>query len=225
MHQLTAGGATVVHVSHNSVTMEKMCSEVLWLDRGQKKMMGDARQVIGAYEASSAEESAKDKVKEDESQKWKSFFSDLIIERQGGKVFIKGQPTDAGHLVFVIEKPTGSGEPNRAALGSSYFFGEEPLKAGDEFDFTVEIDGFTPGSYRCLIGLMKNPTGQVGEKYLLPPTVAGSFTLDAEELLDRYRTIPATQVVNLLPARNPEFSYRVNGNLVGKFEVRPQDLD
>lgn len=222
MRKLTSGGATVVLVSHNSVTMEKMCSQVLWMDRGEKKMIGDARTVIGAYEANAAETSITKAVEQVNSQKWKRYLEDLEVVRQGEELVIKGKVKESGHLIFVAEKPTGSGEPNRAAVGGGYFFGENPLAKRDGFEFRIAIDGFTPGSYRVLLGLMKNTTGQVGEKYLLPPTVVGSLTIGADAMLNEYQNIPATHVVNLMPSRNPEFIYRVNGQLVGKFLVENQ---
>lgn len=42
-------GATILFVSHNMGTIETICHRAAWLDHGQLKMVGEARQVIQAY--------------------------------------------------------------------------------------------------------------------------------------------------------------------------------
>lgn len=44
-------GTTVLLVTHSSALMVEMCERALWLDRGQAKMMGPARDVANAYHA------------------------------------------------------------------------------------------------------------------------------------------------------------------------------
>ncbi len=41
---------TVVIVSHNSDTLRKLCTSLLWLHNGKVKMVGDTEKVIDAYE-------------------------------------------------------------------------------------------------------------------------------------------------------------------------------
>lgn len=43
------GGATVVFVSHSTGSIEKICHRVLWIDHGNMKMIGDAKEVLAAY--------------------------------------------------------------------------------------------------------------------------------------------------------------------------------
>jgi ABC-2 type transport system ATP-binding protein len=43
------GGATVVFVSHSVVSVEKICHRVMWIDHGEMKMIGEAREVLTAY--------------------------------------------------------------------------------------------------------------------------------------------------------------------------------
>lgn len=42
-------GATVILVSHSSDLMRSLCDRVLWLERGEVKMIGPAEEVAGAY--------------------------------------------------------------------------------------------------------------------------------------------------------------------------------
>jgi ABC-type polysaccharide/polyol phosphate transport system ATPase subunit len=44
-----AAGKTIVFVSHDHGTVEKMCNKVLWLDRGVPKGYGEPRMVISRY--------------------------------------------------------------------------------------------------------------------------------------------------------------------------------
>lgn len=52
MQQLMDGGAAVLLVSHALDKVEEMSDRVLWLDRGQVKMIGEPKEVIDAYKAS-----------------------------------------------------------------------------------------------------------------------------------------------------------------------------
>ncbi len=53
MLELMGGGTTVLFVSHSIGQIREMCGKVIWLDRGQVKMYGDAEEVCGAYEGAS----------------------------------------------------------------------------------------------------------------------------------------------------------------------------
>ena len=49
MLELMGGGTTVLFVSHSVQQIREMCSQVLWLEQGQVKMLGDAKEVCDAY--------------------------------------------------------------------------------------------------------------------------------------------------------------------------------
>lgn len=49
MLDLMGGGTTVLFVSHGLEQIRGMCSRVLWLERGQVKMLGETRDVCDAY--------------------------------------------------------------------------------------------------------------------------------------------------------------------------------
>ena len=49
MLELMGGGTTVLFVSHSVQQIREICSRVLWLEQGQVKMLGDAKEVCDAY--------------------------------------------------------------------------------------------------------------------------------------------------------------------------------
>lgn len=44
------GAVTLLLVSHNSGTIEKLCEKALWLQKGEVVMAGSAKEVCTAYE-------------------------------------------------------------------------------------------------------------------------------------------------------------------------------
>src|SRR5215204_5534277 len=42
-------GKTILLVTHSLAMVERFCDEALWLDRGEKKGMGDPKRIVGAY--------------------------------------------------------------------------------------------------------------------------------------------------------------------------------
>ena len=49
IERLMSGGTTVILVSHDNDTIEKMCNKVLWLESGKVKMYGNTQSVLDAY--------------------------------------------------------------------------------------------------------------------------------------------------------------------------------
>lgn len=56
MEELRSGGRTVLFVSHNMAAVENLCSRGIWIDRGELRMDGPAKEVIRAYLGSYASE-------------------------------------------------------------------------------------------------------------------------------------------------------------------------
>lgn len=50
MMELMGGGTTVLFVSHSIEQIREMCTRVVWLERGQMKMMGNVDEVSSAYD-------------------------------------------------------------------------------------------------------------------------------------------------------------------------------
>lgn len=49
MLELMEGGTTVLFVSHSLEQIREMCNKVIWLDRGEVKMVGEAEKVCSEY--------------------------------------------------------------------------------------------------------------------------------------------------------------------------------
>jgi lipopolysaccharide transport system ATP-binding protein len=54
MDAMRSGGRTVLFVSHNMAAVENLCSRALWIDNGQLRLDGEAKEVIAAYMATNA---------------------------------------------------------------------------------------------------------------------------------------------------------------------------
>ena len=52
MMELMGGGTTVLYVSHSLASVRELCDRVLWLEKGQIRMMGDVQEVCDAYQNS-----------------------------------------------------------------------------------------------------------------------------------------------------------------------------
>lgn len=50
MQDLLDGGTTLLFVSHSSDAVLRMCRKAMWLDHGEARMIGDAKDVMKAYE-------------------------------------------------------------------------------------------------------------------------------------------------------------------------------
>ncbi|ETJ21702.1 O-antigen export system ATP-binding protein [human gut metagenome] len=51
MLELIKSDATVLFVSHSLAQIRRLCTKVVWLEKGQIKMIGDTKEVCDAYEA------------------------------------------------------------------------------------------------------------------------------------------------------------------------------
>ncbi len=49
IHDLRAGGTTILFVSHESGDVKALCERCVWLDRGSVRMLGEADEVIAGY--------------------------------------------------------------------------------------------------------------------------------------------------------------------------------
>ncbi len=51
MKEVIGGSATVVLVSHSMAMMKKVCTRLVWLDRGLVRADGDPAEVVERYDA------------------------------------------------------------------------------------------------------------------------------------------------------------------------------
>ncbi len=52
MQELLGGGTTVLFVSHSLGEIERMCNRSVWLEKGQVKMIGETKAVVGEFKQS-----------------------------------------------------------------------------------------------------------------------------------------------------------------------------
>ena len=57
MDEMRSGGRTVLFVSHNMAAVENLCSRALWIDDGQIKLDGKAKDVVASYMSANADSS------------------------------------------------------------------------------------------------------------------------------------------------------------------------
>lgn len=50
MEEVMSGGSTVLFVSHSLEQIREICGRVVWLDKGEMRMIGDTEKVCNAYE-------------------------------------------------------------------------------------------------------------------------------------------------------------------------------
>lgn len=50
IQEMMAGGTTVLIVSHSIEQIERLCSRVMWLEKGKVRMVGEVHEVCGAYQ-------------------------------------------------------------------------------------------------------------------------------------------------------------------------------
>lgn len=49
MNEMLSGGTTLLYVSHSLEEVQRLCSHAIWLDKGEMRMQGDAKEVCEAY--------------------------------------------------------------------------------------------------------------------------------------------------------------------------------
>ncbi len=49
MNEMLVGGTTLLYVSHSMDTVKKLCDHAIWLNKGEMKMIGEAKEVCEAY--------------------------------------------------------------------------------------------------------------------------------------------------------------------------------
>ncbi len=67
--EMMAGGTTVIIVSHTIEQIERLCSRVLWIDKGKQIMLGDTKTVCEAYKKLGEERRREHLAREEELKK------------------------------------------------------------------------------------------------------------------------------------------------------------
>jgi ABC-type polysaccharide/polyol phosphate transport system ATPase subunit len=92
IEELLAAGRTLLLVSHSLSLMEGICDRVLWLDRGQARMVGEPRRVADAYRQAVAEEEGRRHREEKERREEAAEQSSDEDARAAGAEVAAGEP-------------------------------------------------------------------------------------------------------------------------------------
>jgi lipopolysaccharide transport system ATP-binding protein len=128
---------TLLFVSHDSGAVAKLCDRALWLERGQVRGFGSAKEVCRLYLAAQAEEKAEDQARFQIGGRSRSVPAVQISERE-----VQTAPSDpidnAAQLVFDADDPPRA--DGGAEIEATGFFGSggEKLQVAQGGE-TVEI--------------------------------------------------------------------------------------
>ena len=50
MREMMSGGTTTILVSHSMTQIREMCTQVLWLEKGEMRSIGDTKKICDEYE-------------------------------------------------------------------------------------------------------------------------------------------------------------------------------
>ena len=110
MADLRSGGRTVLFVSHNMAAVENLCSRGIWIDKGQLRMDGGAKEVIKAYLSTYASDDARN--------------AELAVEERTGSGEVR-------YTDIELRSPDGSPSPiiqsGDALTIRLHFRAEEPI--------------------------------------------------------------------------------------------------
>lgn len=114
LEAIKAAGTTILFVSHDIMSVKKLCSRAVWLDRGLVREIGEAKSVCEKYLGMQIEE---------QNKKKKQFVEQLILEN-----------TVTGDVVQVKEKC------NFKKIDIDHTDGESGTKAGEIVSFYIKND-------------------------------------------------------------------------------------
>jgi len=163
--EVAQGGRTVLFVSHNMGAIRNLCSEAIWLDRGQITARGQSVQIVDQY-LRSISRSSGSSINLSRAHRYPGFGERLKIK---SILFNGGNPIQHGEALTVIMEFQTTSEIHSVALGfgfSSYEgtrlmtsdtdFVQPQRDVPKNFDGTVETTiphlDLHPGRYNLDIG-------------------------------------------------------------------------
>ena len=212
-------GGTVIFISHNTLAVEQVCERVIWLERGQIRLEGDAERVIEAYEQWMLELSRQAEGRLGKGEK-------ACVEGPVRLCKVEtcdecGNPTPAiafGEPFEVrihyeidgeIESPY-FGIGIRKGFNTAHPFASSMSMAWDNVvlgvvppqgvvSCRIHDPNLSPGSYSVQCFVNKNLTSQVGEKFLVRPFTCASFIVEPGLVRNELSSIPAMHLVSGMP--------------------------
>lgn len=131
LESIKASGTTILFVSHDIVSVKKLCSRAIWLDKGNLRESGDAREVCEKYLSMQIEEQNKQKKELVERMVLENTVKDEIAEVHGTgsfkridmeKAAVKSGTCSGEILSFYIRDKKGN-DVTVLQTGKTYYFG------------------------------------------------------------------------------------------------------
>lgn len=224
------GGGTVIFVSHNSTTVEKICDRAMLLDHGHMVAVGQPADILQRYETQALELSRKADLRMRDRSAAGNFGATKITKVEYCDV--NGVETDSFdfgesfeiHLhyeldddvqrpYFVIGLQKGERQnPITAVMNMMWDDVElERLPRKGVVACLVKDPSFSPGVYHLHAGIQATASVLMGQKWYLPSKEIGAFTIRPGRLRDSLPGAVSVNLVYYMPPVIVEHSWRVGG--------------
>ena len=131
LESIKAAGTTILFVSHDIVSVKKLCSRAVWLDKGNVREIGEAKEVCEKYLSMQIEE---------QNRKKKQLVEQLILDNTVNEDVIKAKEqcnfrkidlkkaagesgTKAGEIVSFYIRDEQKNDVSVLETGKTYYFG------------------------------------------------------------------------------------------------------
>ena len=235
-------GGTIIFVSHNSATIETLSDRVVLLDHGHVMEIGKPFEVIQKYEAKALELSRQADLRlhgnptrqgaddirvifaecRDKAGNHKTEFEfeesfEVLLHYESSK--------DIRMPYFIMALQKGERQNPFVSMMSMLVDGihVETIPRRGVVGCMIETPSFSPGVYRLHVAVQSQISSTLGNKWYLPFTEIGSFTLLPGSLRDRLPGAPAAYLVSKMPPMILTHSWSLNGQILsnskGQLEI------
>jgi lipopolysaccharide transport system ATP-binding protein len=230
LNRYRKNGGTAIFVSHNTVAVEAACDRVMWLDQGRVMDIGEPAQVVLEYETKAAELSrqAERRIRGDQASDSADDIRFTAVECYD----LAGNPKsefefgesfevrlqfksrkDIHSPYFVIAIRKGASQNPLLSMMAMNWSGIhlETIPKQGVIGCVIKSPNFSPCTYRLYVGVLANISGKLGEKWYVPLTEFGLFTILPGSLKDRFPGMPSAHIVSTIPPLLVEHSWTLNG--------------
>ena len=201
------GGGTIIFVSHNATAVETVCDKVMLLDHGNIVSIGDPVEIVDSYEKKALEigrAAARDSSQNGSGEDEVNLSSLMCFDLEGRETtsFEYEEPFEMRLTYSVareIERPTfyigikkgWSSVPFCAVRLVPEDAGFSPINGNGTLKCVIRDPRFSPGEYEIVAGVLRNPSGAIGQKYYAPLRTMRTFEISKDRFAQRY---PALQI-------------------------------
>lgn len=131
LEEIKASGVTILFVSHDILSVKKLCSRAVWLDRGHVREAGDAREVCEKYLSAQIEEQNREKALLVRQMKPDNTAGEIRCAGRGKAAFPRLDPgraagesgTKEGEILSFYIRDGASSEVSVLRTEQTYHFG------------------------------------------------------------------------------------------------------